>query len=480
MTYFSKNQVVSNFLWRYIGKIGSQVISFLVTILLARLLAPEVFGAVAIVGIFTGFLQVFVDSGLGSALIQKEKVEPEDFSSVFYFNVFICLALYGILYLAAPYVADFYEDPLLSPLMRVASLGLIITGLRSTQETYVTRYLLFKVHFIATTIAVIVSALVGVFMAYAGYGAWAIVTQQLVNTGLSTVLLWFLVDWRPQWFFSMTRLKSLLSFGWKVLGSSLVDTIYSELRSLFIGKVYSAKDLAFYDRGKQFPYMVVSGANSALKSVMFPVLSRSQDNMSSLKSILRRGIRISMFFISSILAYLFSSAQALVVVLMTAKWLPCVIILQILCFDSLFWPVINAHHNAYMAIGKSGICLKNMGLTKIVGILLLLFSLPFGVTWVAISSVGAMVFQAISVAIISKKYVQYCFREQIEDWFAGLSPAILIVLCTWWLQWISLSPIITLIIQTFLTIVVFFVCGKVSKSEAFELFYSFILKQICH
>jgi O-antigen/teichoic acid export membrane protein len=448
--------------------------------LLARLLAPEVFGAVAIVGIFTSFLQVFVDSGLGSALIQKKDIEEVDFSSVFYFNIFICLVLYGFLYIVAPYISEFYEDPQLSPLMRVASLGLVITGLRSTQETYVTRYLLFKAHFIATTIAVLVSAVVGVYMAYAGYGAWAIVTQQLVNTGLSTILLWFFVDWRPQWLFSLKRLSSLLSFGWKVLGASLVDTIYSELRSLFIGKVYSAKDLAFYDRGKQFPYMVVSGANAALKSVMFPVLSRSQDDFASLKNILRRGIRISMFFISSLLAYLFSTAQSLILVLMTAKWLPCVVILQILCFDSLFWPVINAHHNAYLAVGKSSICLWNMSITKIVGILMLLVSLPFGVRWVAVSSVGAMVFQSVTVAIISKKHVGYSYREQISDWLVGLSPAFLIILSTWWLQWISLSPIITLMIQTLLTVVVFFVCGKVTKSEAFELFYSFILKRIRH
>lgn len=478
MANFSKNQVVSNFLWRYVGKIGSQVVSFLVTIILARLLEPEAFGAVAIVGIFTGFLQVFIDSGLGSALVQKNNVDDVDFSSVFFFNIFVCVALYFILYIAAPFVAKFYGDPLLTPLMRVASLCLIITGLRSTQETYVTRHLLFKVHFIATTVAVVISAIIGIYMAYADFGAWAIVAQQLVNTGLSAILLWFMVKWRPKLLFSFKRLKTLLSFGWKVLGASLVDTVYSELRSLFIGKVYSAKDLAFYDRGKQFPYMIVSGANSALKSVMFPVLSRSQEDIVSLKSILRRGIRISLFFISSILAFLFSSAHSLVIVLMTEKWLPCVIILQILCFDSLFWPVIGAHYNAFMAVGKSELYLRNTGITKIIGIVLLLVSLPFGVTWVAISSVCAMLYQTVSAAIISRSVLNYRLKEQLSDWFKGLAPAIIIVLTTWWFKWLPLNPIIILSLQSVVSVFSFFVVGIITGSEAYTLFKGFLFRKI--
>ena len=478
MSNFSKNQVVTNFLWRYVGKIGSQVISFVVTIILARLLAPEVFGVVAIVGIFTGFLQVFVDSGLGSALIQKEEVEEIDFSSVFYFNVVVCVILYFLLFIAAPLIADFYNDPMLTPLMRVASLGLVITGLRSTQETYVTRHLLFKKHFLATTIAVIISAVVGIVMAYGGCGAWSIVFQQLVNTGLSTVLLWFMVEWRPKLLFSTVRLKSLLSFGWKVLGASLVDNIYSELRSLFIGKVYSARELAFYDRGKQFPYMIVSGANSALKSVMFPVLSRSQNDDIQLKNTLRRGIRISLFFISSLLAYLFASAHSLVEVLMTAKWLPCVVILQILCFDSLFWPVINAHYNAFMAVGKSDIYLRNTGITKIIGIILLVISLPFGVTWIAVSSVGAMLYQALSASIISRRIIRYGLREQFSDWMQGLLPAIIIVISTLWLQWIPVPPLMILIMQTIISFVAFVIVGRLSKSEAYGLFEDFILVRL--
>ena len=477
MASFSKNQVITNFSWRYIGKLGTQVVSFLVTIILARLIAPEAFGAVAIVGIFTSLLQVFVDSGLGSALIQKEDADEIDFASVFYFNIIVCIVLYLILYVSAPWVARFYDDPLLSPLLRVASLSLIITGLRSTQETFVTRHLLFRKHFWATTIASLLSLVIAVIMAYLGFEAWAIVAQQLLNTGICTVLLWFLIPWRPSSNFSLQRLKGLISYGWKVLGAQLIDTFYSEARSLLIGKVYTAKDLAYYNQGKTFPYMIVSGLNSALNSVLFPVMSRSQDDNSALKAILRKTIRVSMFFISSVLSYIICCADSMVEVLMTEKWLHCVIYMQILCLDSLFWPLITAHYNSYKAIGRSGIYFSVVTITKVVGIILLIASIPFGIVWVAISSVVSMMFQATMVAIISRKVSDYLYKEQIQDFLKALTPAILIFICSWWVHWLPLSAFYIFVIQTFIAGVVFFTYGLVAKCESFELVRELINKR---
>lgn len=476
MTQFTKKQVVTNFSWRYVGKLGAQIVSFLVTIILARLIAPESFGAVAIVAIFTTFLQVFVDSGLGSALVQKKDADETDFSSVFYFNVVVCLLLYVLLFFLAPYVSTFYSDQQLTPLLRVASLSLIITGLRSTQETYITRNLLFKKHFLATTVASLLSASIAILMAYMGFEAWAIVAQQLLNTGISTLIIWNIVPWRPRWLFSINRLKSLVSYGWKVLGANLVDTIYSEIRSLLIGKVYSTKDLAFYNHGKTFPYMIVSGINSALNSVLFPVMSRNQDDQKALKTILRRTIKISVFFIGSILAYLLCSAESFVTVLLTEKWLPCVVYLQILCLDSFFWPIITAHCNSYNAIGRSDISLWVMAITKITGILMLVVAIPFGVIWVAISSVLAMVVQFCMVAII-KKIDGYLFREQISDLLKALIPAFLIIISIWWIQWLSIPSLFVFIAQSLIAVVVFIVYGFISKNEGFILALNLIRKQ---
>lgn len=477
MSNFTKNQVVSNFSWRYIGKLGTQIVSFLVTIILARLIAPEAFGAVAIVTIFTTFLQVFVDSGLGSALVQKDDADETDFSSVFYFNIVVCLVLYVALYFFAPLVSKFYDNQQLTPLLRVASLSLIITGIRSTQETYITRNLLFKKHFTATVVASLLSATIAIVMAYMGYEAWAIVGQQLLNTGISTIIIWKIVPWRPHLLFSFNKLKGLISYGWKILGSNLVDTIYSEIRSLLIGKVYSSKDLAFYNQGKTFPYMIVSGVNGALNSVLFPVMSRSQSNPIALKDILRKTIRISVFFIGTILSFLFCSADSFVAVLLTEKWLPCVIYLRILCFDSLFWPIISAHLNSYNAVGRSDVSLWIMTTTKVVGILMLIIAIPFGVVWVAVSSVLAMFLQTCIVMVISKKLNLYSFKEQLYDLFKAFTPALFIILTTWWVQWLPISKVGVFIIQSLLTATVFLIYGFLSRNEGFTLLLEIFKKR---
>lgn len=467
MASVSKVEAISNFSWRYIGKIGSQIISFVVTIILARLLAPEAFGAVAIVCIFTSILQVFVDSGLGSGLVQMKDANDVDFSTVFYFNIFACIIIYVFLFLFAPLVSKFYNTPLLTSLLRVSSLSLIITGLRSTQETFVTRNLLFKKHFYATTIAVFLSSVIGILMAYEGFGVWSIVFQQLANTGISTVLLWLIVPWRPKFLFSYQRLKYLLSYGWKILGALLVDTIYSDIRSLLIGKVYSSQDLAFYDRGKQFPYMIVSGVNTALNSVLFPVLSRSQDNKPHFKNLVRKSIRASVFFISAVLAYVFCSAEAMVEVLMTEKWLPCVIYLQILCFDALFWSIITVHYNSFNAIGRSDLYLKFVFVTNVVGILLLIVAIPFGVIYVALSSVLAMVIQVVIVAIESRRQNLYAYGEQLKDIFKAMMPAFLIFIATWWVRWLTISPLFVFIIQSVLAGIIFIIYGKKTGNEGY-------------
>ena len=478
MSKFSKNQVVSSFSWRFIGRIGSQVLSFLVTIILARLISPEAFGVVAIVGIFTAILQVFVDSGLGGALVQKEDADDTDFSSVFYFNIFTCLILYVILFLLAPYVSYFYDNKQLTSLLRVASLSLIITGLRSTQESYITRHLLYKKHFIATVGASVLSALFAILMAYMGLEVWAIVVQQLLNTGISTIIIWKIVPWRPRFIFSFKRLKLLLSYGLKILGSSLVDNVYSELRSLLIGKVYSAKDLAYYNQGKTFPYMIVSGINSSLISVLFPVMSRSQNDKNEIKSILRRSIGISVFFVGSILSYLMCSAESFVSTILTEKWVPCVLYLQILCFDSFFWPIATVHYNSFNAIGRSGISLWIMLFTKLGGIGMLIIAIPYGVIWVAISSVLAMILQFFMVATMSKKINSYNFNEQLSDILKALIPAFLIFLTTWWVQWLSLTALSILIIQTIIAVSVFVLYGRLSKNEGFTLLLSLVMNVI--
>ena len=242
----NQNSTIKNFFWRFAERCGAQLVTFIVSIVLARILAPENYGQVALVTIFTTIMQVFVDSGLGTALIQKKNVDDLDFSSVFYFNFVVCILLYTIMFIAAPFIARFYGDSSLTPIVRVISLTIVISGVKGIQQSYVSRHMLFKRFFYATLGGTIFSAFVGIGLAYAGMGVWAIVAQQLSNTAIDTFILWITVKWRPKKMFSWKRLKNLLSFGWKILVSALLDTVYTNIRSLVIGKMYSSADLADY------------------------------------------------------------------------------------------------------------------------------------------------------------------------------------------------------------------------------------------
>ena len=288
-----KMTVISNLVWRFAERCGAQLVSFIVSIVLARILAPEDYGTIALVTVFTAILQVFVDSGIGTALIQKKDADEIDFSSVFYFNFVVCLILYLGMFSAAPFIADFYGDVTLVPVIRILSLTIVISGVKGIQQAYVSRNMLFKRFFFSTIGGTIFSAVLGIAMAYAGFGIWALVAQQLSNTFIDTLILWITVRWRPTKSFSWTRLKYLLSFGWKLLVSSLLDTAYNNLRNLIIGKMYSSSDLAFYNQGDKFPKVIVTNINASIDSVLLPTMSSAQDDKERVKQMTRRAIKTS-------------------------------------------------------------------------------------------------------------------------------------------------------------------------------------------
>lgn len=347
------NSTLSNFLWRFAERCGAQLVSFIVSIVLARILAPEDYGTIALVTVFTAILQVFVDSGLGTALIQKKDADDLDFSSVFYFNFVICLILYAGMFAAAPYIAIFYEDATLTPVIRVLSLTIVISGVKGIQQAYVSRNMLFKRFFFSTIGGTILSAFLGIGLAYTGFGVWALVAQQLSNTAIDTLILWITVKWRPKKKFSWKRLKDLLAFGWKLLVSSLLDTAYNNLRNLIIGKMYSSSDLAFYNQGDKFPKVIVTNINTSIDSVLLPTMSNVQDDRDRVKQMTRRAIKTSTYVMAPLMMGLAFCAEPIVKIVLTDKWLPCVPFLRVFCITYMFWPVHTANLNAINAMGRS-------------------------------------------------------------------------------------------------------------------------------
>ena len=263
------SSTLTNLSWKFAERISSQLVSFVVSIVLARILAPSDYGAIAMVMIFVTLANVFVEGGFSSALIQKKDADKLDFSTVFYFSVVFSIILYAVLYISAPHISRFYgkDYEILTPVLRVIGLQVIVFGVNSVQQAYVSRKMMFKKFFWSTLVGTIVSAAVGLIMAYSGYGIWALVGQQLTSAITNTLVLYLVTRKLPGLMFSFQRLKELFGYGAKILGASLLVSLFLDLRSLIIGKIYSAKDLAFFDRGRQFPNLIVTNINSSVGAV---------------------------------------------------------------------------------------------------------------------------------------------------------------------------------------------------------------------
>lgn len=443
----SSQSVLSNLIWRFMERCGSQLISFVVSVVLARLLAPELYGSIALVTVITSILQVFVDSGMANALIQKKDTDDLDYSSVFYFNLVFCLVLYLGLFLAAPFIARVYEDNSLVPVIRVLGLTLVVSGVKNVQQAYVSKTMQFRRFFFATLGGTLFSAVVGISMAYMGYGIWALVMQQLLNAAVNTAILWLTVGWKPRLAFSFSRLTGLISYGWKLLVSALLDTVYNKLYQLVVGIVYSSADLAYYNKADQLPVLVVENINSSIDSVLLPVLSAEQDKRLVVREMTRRAIKMSTYVMMPMMAGLAACAEPLVRLLLTEKWLPCVPYMQIFCVCYAFYPLHTANLNAIKAMGRSDMFLYLELVKKAVGILALVITMYMGVFYMALSRIFTGVLSQFINAFPNKKLLDYPYLEQLKDMAPSILLSALMGAGVYLLTFLGLNDFATLALQ---------------------------------
>ena len=409
-----------------------------------------------------------MDSGLGTALIQKKDADDLDFSSVFYFNFIVCLVLYAVMFLAAPYIALFYEDSTLTSVIRVLSLTIVISGVKGIQQAYVSRNMLFKRFFFSTIGGTIFSAFLGIGMACAGFGVWALVAQQISNTAIDTLILWITVKWRPKKVFSWQRLKYLLSFGWKLLVSALLDTGYNNLRNLIIGKLYSPTDLAFYNQGDKFPKVIVTNINASIDSVLLPTMSNVQEDRERVKQMTRRAIKTSTYIMAPLMMGLAFCAEPIVRLVLTDKWLFCVPFLRIFCITYMFWPVHTSNLNAINAMGRSDWFLRLEIVKKIVDMAILLSTMWFGVMAMAYSLLLGSVLSQIINAWPNRKLLGYGYIEQVRDFAPGILLAVGMGFCVYFIGFIPLPTIISLIIQIISGAAIYIGASALLKLEEFE------------
>lgn len=464
---YSSNRTLVNFIWRFAERCGAQLVTFIVSIVLARILTPSDYGTIALVTVFTTILQVFIDSGLSTALIQKKDADDLDFSSVFYFNFVICIILYLIMFVSASFIADFYKDSSLVSIVRVISLTLIISGVKGVQQSYVSRHMLFKRFFFSTLGGTIFSAVLGIIMAYAGFGVWAIVFQQLSNNAIDTLILWITVKWRPIKKFSWSRLKNLLSFGWKMLASSLLDTVYNNLRNMIIGKLYTSADLAFYNQGDKFPKLIVTNINTSIDSVLLPTMSNEQDNHVRVKDMTRRAIKISTYIMAPLMIGLAFCAKPIVQIVLTDKWLPCVPYLQIFCISYLFWPIHTANLNAIKAMGRSDLFLKLEVIKKFIGMILLLITMNISVMAMAYSLLISGLISQVINSWPNRYLLKYSYIDQIKDILPNIVMALIMGVFVYFINYLNLSVLVSLMIQIILGGIIYLVLSIFTKNDSF-------------
>ena len=468
MSSASRKKVSSNMVWRLLERCGAQGVSFIVSIVLARLLDPSVYGTIALVLVFTTILQVFVDSGLGNALIQKKDADDLDFSSVFYFNIVFCLVLYLGIFAFAPVIANFYSDPELTPVIRVLALVVVISGVKNVIQAYVSRTLQFKKFFWATLTGTIGAAVIGIWMAAHGYGVWALVVQNIFNQTIDTIILWITVSWRPKRCFSFQRLKVLFSFGWKLLVAKLVDTVYTELRTLIIGKKYSTSDLAYYNKGQQFPKLIITNIDIAVESVLFPVMSAEQDDKTRVKSILQRVVQINTYILCPMMMGLAVCAEPIIRLLLTEKWMFCVPYMRIFCFVYAFSVLNTANMNTYRSLGRSDIYLIVEIIRKILGLIVIFITMRISVLAMAIGEVVTTVFLSIIINTApNKKLLDYGAKEQIRDMLPTLALTCVMGALTFLISKIGIPDIPLLVLQIIVGVLSYLILSYIFKPKAF-------------
>ncbi|MGL4864549.1 MAG: lipopolysaccharide biosynthesis protein [Cetobacterium sp.] len=462
-----KSKVLSSLIWKLLERGGTQGIQFIIQIVLARLLTPDDYGIIAIIMIFIALANVFVQSGFSIALIQKKNIDEKDLSSVFYISLIIAGILYSVLYYTAPLISSFYKNLELIKILRILSLTLFLGAFNSIQNTIIAKTMEFKKQFLSSLIAAIISGVVGLLLAYKHFGVWALIYQQLSNQLLICIVLFIVVKWRPKLIFSFYRIKELFEFGSKLLISSILDTIYMNITSLVIGKFYTPAMLGFYNRGNQFPQLIVSNFNGSIQAVMFPALSAEQDNRDRLKSIVRRSIVTSSYIIFPLMIGLIVIAEPMVKLLLTDKWLPCVPYLRVFCLSYALWPIHTANLQAINAIGRSDIFLKLEIIKKILGVTILVISLKYGVYAIALGTLISGIFSSIINGYPNKKLLNYSYLEQVKDIIPSLLISMLMGGFVYNIVLLNFSNLFTIIIQITLGVLFYLLLSYLFRLECF-------------
>ncbi|PKP05672.1 MAG: flippase [Bacteroidetes bacterium HGW-Bacteroidetes-5] len=410
-----KKKAFDGLIWSSIERFSAQGIQFFLGIILARLLLPEDYGLVGMLAIFFAISVTIIDSGFSTALIQKKNRDEKDFSTVFYFNIVVAFVFYLLLFLIAPLIADFYRQPLLISLTRVIGLTLIINSFAVVQRAKFAINIDFKTQTKASIFSIIISGIIGIYLAYDGYGVWALVIQELIRSTLNIIILWYYSKWLPIEGFHFDRFKLLFSFGSKLLISGLINTIYDNIYLIIIGKIYSTSSLGFYTRAKQLNDFPSSNLTGIIQRVTYPLLSELQDNNDRLKETYRKMIKMTALIIFPLMIGLAALADPLIRVILTEKWVNTIWMLQLLCFAGMWYPIHALNLNILYVKGRSDLFLRLEIIKKTIITLVLVISIPFGIEAMIIGQIFTSYVALIINTYYTKQIIAYGLFQQLSD-----------------------------------------------------------------
>lgn len=471
-----KKNTVSGIVWKLAERVGAQSVSLIVSIILARLLTAEDYSVVGIVTIFFTFANVLISSGFNTALIQKKDADIEDYSSVMYISLAISVVLYIILFFTAPLIAGIYALPILIPVIRVMGLTLIVNGFKSILCAYISSKLQFKMFFFSTSGAVLVSAVVGIGMALSGFGPWALVAQQMSNSIIGTIILLFTTKIKFALVFSVEKVKSLFSYGWKIFVSSLISTIYDEVNPLIIGIKFSASDLSYYTKGKSFPSLISNAINDTLSSVLFPVISKIQDDIPAVLNYTRRFIKVASYIVFPLMVGFLAVSDSFVSVVLTDKWMPASIYIQIFCLSYMLTIIQHGNLQAIRAIGRSDIVLILEIIKKSIYFVVILMFVFFSdkPELLAVTSIINTLIATIVNTYPNRKLIGYRYRMQIMDLLPNFILAVVMGVVVFSMKWIECNTFVLLVLQILVGAVIYVLGSIISKNENFYYLLDYI------
>lgn len=462
-----KSQMTSGMIWKFAERFAAQGVSFVVSMVLARILMPEDYGAVAIINIFISIADVFLSSGLNTSLIQKRDADDLDFSTIFYLNLGLSLALYLVLFGTAPFIAQAYDMPILKSTIRVFALRIPVSAFQVIQVAYISKKMQFKKFFFATITGTILSAVVGIAMAIKGMGVWALIGQYLTNTVIDTMMLWATVKWIPKKMFSIKAAVPLIKYSWKVMMTDLLGTLCNNLGDFIIGAKYNSANLAYYTKGKQLPQLFRTNIYTTLISVLFPGIAAVNDNMITVKKITRKSVRIMAYIVFPISLGLMAAGDTIIEVLFTEKWLPMLPYVYVMCVETIISVPATIALQPIKAVGRSDLMLKSEIVKKIFFMISTVVAMNYGVFAIALTVPANTLLDLTINTIINKKIINYSIFEELSDCFTAFTLSLMMAAIVVFIGKIELNIYVKVVIQILTGVLSYAGVSYLTKNKEF-------------